>query len=414
MALDPDPAAAPAPAAPRGFVLSAALSNWSLWTALLTPGILTLAIRVPQIAGDDYEGVYSLVLTTGVLVGMFGNPLWGRLSDRTRSRFGRRRPWIALGALAGMAGTAVIALTPHVWTLVLGWLLAQAGFNAALAATMATVPELVPAKDQGRVSGAFGAAITGGFLTGSLIAAITQDTTVMFLLPCALVLACTGAFVLTLHDPPVNAPRKPFSLKEFAGTFGFDPRRHPQFGWVWLTKFCFTAGLAAPSSYMVFYLAARLGLSAAEAAAVVGLVFTANFSVQTAVALTTGWVSDRIGRRRPFVAAAGLLAATGLVVMAFADGLPQILAGQAFITLAGGLFGAMDGVLVFQTLPDRDAPAKDLGVANLANGAPLAILPPLAAALVAAGDSDYTLLFLICSGFALAALAAVSRVKSVR
>ncbi|MEU6249733.1 MFS transporter [Glycomyces sp. NPDC047010] len=403
----------PTPAPPNGFVLRAALSNWSLWTALLTPGVLTLAIRVPELVGDDYEGAYSVVISTGIVVGMLGNPLWGRLSDRTRSRFGRRRPWIAGGALAGVAGTSVVAFAPELWLLVAGWVLAQAGFNAALAATMATVPERIPAADQGRASGAFGAAITGGFLTGSAIAAATQHTAVMFLVPCGLVLAFTGAFALTLRDPVVDAPLKPFSLKEFAGTFGFDPRRHPQFGWVWLTKFCFVFGVAAPSTYMVYFLAARLDLAPVEAAALVGLVFLVNFSVQTGVTLGTGWLSDRLGRRRPFAAAAALLAATGLLLMAFADGLPQILAGQAFLTVAGGLFAAMDGVLVFQTLPDPGAPAKDLGVANLANGLPGAIIPPVATGLLALGDTDYTLLFVLCAAFSLAAVAAVGRVKSV-
>ncbi|SDK70129.1 Major Facilitator Superfamily protein [Glycomyces sambucus] len=409
----PPPAAGPAPA-PNGFVLRAALSNWSLWTALLTPGVLTLAIRVPEIVGDDYEAAYSLVISTGIAVGMLGAPLWGRLSDRTRSRFGRRRPWIAGGALAGVAGTLVVAFAPDLRLLLPGWVLAQAGFNAALAATMAIMPERIPAAAQGRASGAFGAAITGGFLTGSAIAAVTQDTTVMFLLPCALVLVLTGAFALTLDDPKVDAPPKPFSPKEFASSFGFDPRRHPQFGWVWLTKFCFIFGIVAPSTYMVYFLAARLDLTAAAAAAVVGLVFVVNFSVQTGVVLATGWLSDRLGRRRPFAAAAGLLLAAGLLTMAFADGLPQILAGQAFLTVAGGLFAAMDGVLVFQTLPDPAAPAKDLGVANLANGLPGALLPPLATALLAMGDTEYTLLFVICAGSALAAVLALGRVTSVR
>ncbi|MEU5874710.1 MFS transporter [Glycomyces sp. NPDC047369] len=403
----------PTPVPPNGFVVRAALSNWSLWTALLTPGILTLAIRVPEIAGDDYEAAYSVVISAGIVVGMLGNPLWGRLSDRTRSRFGRRRPWILGGALTGVAGTVGVAFAPDLALLVAAWVLTQAGFNAALAATMAIVPERIPAADQGRASGAFGAAITGGFLTGSAIAAVTQDTAVMFLLPCALVLVLTGTFALTLHDPAVDAPRKPFSLKEFAGTFGFDPRRHPQFAWVWLTKFLFVFGIAAPSTYMVYFLAARLDLAPVEAAAVVGLVFVVNFSVQTGVTLGTGWLSDRIGRRRPFAAAAAGLAAAGLLLMAFADGLPQILAGQAFLTLAGGLFAAMDGVLVFQTLPDRAAPAKDLGVANLANGLPGALLPPLATALLAWGDTDYTLLFVLCACCSLGAAAAVSRVRSV-
>lgn len=402
-------------AAPRGFVLRAALSNYGLWTALMTPAIITLAIRVAEVAGPDYEAVYAMVLSVGAAVGMFGNPVWGRLSDRTRSRFGRRRPWVALGIAAGTAGIAVIAFVPQVWALVLGWALAQAGFNAALAATMASVPDQVPAKDQGRASGAVGAAVTGGILTGSGIAALTQDTVLMLLIPCLLALVLAAQFVLAFRDPQVEAPREPFSLKAIAATFGFDPRKHPDFGWVWLAKFLLVYGGLAPMVYMVYFIADRLDLTTAEAGAVVGLLFLASYALQTAVALFGGWLSDRIGRRRPLFVASGIICAAGLLLLAAAPSLPMIIAAQLLLTLSGGLFAAADAVLVFQTLPNPDAPAKDLGVANLANGLPQIILPAVATAVLAiGGGSNYALLFCISAAVAVAGALSALRVKRVR
>ncbi|WP_177154835.1 MFS transporter [Glycomyces harbinensis] len=409
-----DPRTAPANA-PKGFIVRAALSNYGLWTALLTPGIITLAIRVEQVAGADFEAVYAAVLSVGATIGMFGNPVWGRLSDRTRSRFGRRRPWIALGAAAGVGGVAVVAFVPQVWALVLGWAIAQAGFNAALAAMMASVPDQVPVKDQGRVSGAFGAAVTGGILTGSMIAAITQNTTLMFMVPCALCLALAAQFALTFKDPQVDARGERFSLKEIGTTFVFNPRRHPDFGWAWLTKFLLVSGSLAPMAYMVYFLADRLDLSATEAGGIVGLLFTASYALQTAVALAGGWFSDRIGRRKPLFTASGLLAVTGLLLMAFAPNLPAIITAQLVLTVAGGLFAAVDGALVFQTLPNPAEPAKDLGIANLANGLPQTILPMVATAILAVGTgSNYTLLFCVSAVFSLLGAATVLQVRSVR
>ncbi|MFG3339067.1 MFS transporter [Glycomyces sp. NPDC048151] len=415
MALDVTPTPARPLAAPRGFVVRAALSNWGLWTALMTPSIVTLAIRVEAVAGDDYEAVYAMVLSVGAAVGMFGGPLWGRLSDLTRSRFGRRRPWIAGGIAVGTAGIAVVALVPEVWALVFGWALAQAGFNAALAGTMASIPDQVPAKDQGRVSGAFGAAVTGGILAGSGLAAVTQDTLLMFMVPCALAIALAAQFVLAFKDPRVEAPRERFSLKAIGSTFWFNPRRHPDFGWVWLAKFLLVFGGSAPMIYMVYFTAARLDLSAAEAGGVVGVLFLVSYALQTAVALFGGWLSDRIGRRRPLFIASGLITATGLVLLASAPSLPMIWAAQLVLAVSGGLFAAVDAVLVFQTLPNPAEPAKDLGVANLANGFPQVILPVVATAVLAVGGgANYTLLFAAAACVAVCGSLSVLRVKRVR
>jgi MFS family permease len=414
-ASDVSPSAARPQTAPRGFIARAALSNWGLWTALMTPAIITLAVRVEEVAGPDYEAVYAVVVTVGATIGMFGGPLWGRLSDRTRSRFGRRRPWIAGGIAVGTAGIAVIAFVPQVWALVLGWALAQAGFNAALAGTMASVPDQVPAKDQGRASGLFGAAVTGGILAGSGLAALTQNTVLMFMVPCALALALAAQFVLNFKDPRVDAPRERFSLKAFAGTFVFDPRRHPDFGWVWLAKFLLVFGGAAPMIYMVYFVAARLDLTAAEAGGIVGALFLVAYALQTAVALLGGWLSDRIGRRKPLFIASGLLTAAGLLLLASASGLPAIAAAQMVLAVSGGLFAAVDAVLVFQTLPDPDEPAKDLGVANLANGFPQVVLPAAATAILAVGGGgNYALLFAAAAGVAVLGSLSALRVKRVR
>jgi MFS family permease len=415
MVLAVTPTAARPVAAPRGFIVRAALSNWGLWTALLTPAIITLAIRVEAVAGPDYEAVYAMVLSVGATVGMFGGPLWGRLSDRTRSRFGRRRPWIAGGIATGTAGIAVIALIPEVWALVFGWALAQAGFNAALAGTMASIPDQVPPKDQGRVSGAFGAAVTGGILAGSGLAAVTQNTLLMLMIPCALAIALAAQFVLAFKDPQVHAPREPFSLKAIGATFVFDPRRHPDFGWVWLAKFLLVFGGGAPMLYMVYFTAARLDLTAAEAGGIVGVLFLCSYALQTAVALFGGWLSDRIGRRRPLFVVSGLVTATGLLLLAFAPSLPMIVAAQLVLSVSGGLFAAVDAVLVFQTLPNPDEPAKDLGVANLANGFPQVILPVAATAILAVGGgANYSLLFAVSACVAIGGALSVLRVKGLR
>lgn len=423
MALETQEPAADGPAtalastttAPKGYVLRASLANWGFWTALMTPALVTLAVRVAQVAGSDYEAVYSMVLTVGATVALFGNPLWGRLSDRTRSRFGRRKPWIAAGVAAGVLGVAMLAFIPTIWSMVLGWALAQAGFNAAIAAMMATIPDQVPDADRGRASGAFGAAVTGGILTGSAVAALTENTTLMFMLPAALAVALSAQFVLWFKDvSPAGAPDR-FSFKEFWSTFVFNPRRHPDFGWAWLSKFLVMFGSVAPMSYMVYFVAFRLDMTAGAAGALVGGVFVLGYAVQTVLSLAGGWLSDKTGRRKPLVIASALLVAVGLALMASATALPTIIAAQVVLSVGGGLFYAVDTALVTQVLPNPDEAAKDLGVANIANALPQTILPLIAPLVLAVGGgSNYPLLFGLAAAVALVGALTVLRIKTVR
>src|SRR5207249_9675962 len=124
----------------------------------------------------------SLVLSAGALVSMLSTPIWGNLSDRTTSRFGRRRPWLAGGVLIGTAGLSVIATATTVTAVAVGWCIAQAGFNAAQAALNAILPDQVPEEQRGRVSGFVGFTSKIGTLVGTGIAALVGTNIGLMLL----------------------------------------------------------------------------------------------------------------------------------------------------------------------------------------------------------------------------------------
>src|SRR5512143_2601780 len=68
----------------------------------------------------------GLVLTAARMGDVFVDPVIGAASDRLRTRFGRRRPWILVGAPVLMLGTWMLFVPPAgvgaaylvVWTLV--------------------------------------------------------------------------------------------------------------------------------------------------------------------------------------------------------------------------------------------------------------------------------------------------------
>src|SRR5215203_4951395 len=139
------------------FISSYAVAFMSTSLVLIAPLLVTLALKVNSLVGiERAPNSLALVVGTGALVAMFGNPFFGRMSDRTSSRLGMRRPWIVIGLLGGSVGILVVALAPNVPVVLAGWCVAQLFFNALLAALVAVLPDQVPPVQRGQVSGVLG------------------------------------------------------------------------------------------------------------------------------------------------------------------------------------------------------------------------------------------------------------------
>ena len=159
--VQPEPVSAEAPAPTRRvgpvFIAAYAAAYFGTWMALLTPVVVALALRIAQIDAKGEAGDLSLVLGVGAFFALVANPLFGKLSDRTRSRFGMRRPWLLAGVITGTIGLLIIALAPAIPLILVGWCIAQTGFNALLAVEVAVLPDQVP-EEQRRCRGLSGTA----------------------------------------------------------------------------------------------------------------------------------------------------------------------------------------------------------------------------------------------------------------
>ncbi|MFP3480540.1 MFS transporter, partial [Burkholderia sp. SIMBA_057] len=87
------------------------------------------------------EAILALVTGCGAVVSLVANPLFGAFSDRTASRFGRRVPWVVVGAILGATALVALAGAPNVAVMTVLWCLVQAGANAMYAAITAAVPD---------------------------------------------------------------------------------------------------------------------------------------------------------------------------------------------------------------------------------------------------------------------------------
>jgi MFS family permease len=399
------------------FIALYALAFMSTSLVLIAPLLVTLALKINALVGaDDAPKALSLVTGVGALVALLGNPLIGRLSDRTTSRLGRRRPWMVIGILAGSLGVLVVAVAPSVLVVLIGWCVAQLFFNGLLAAMVGVLPDQVPVEQRGTVSGVLGVCLPVASVSGTfLVQLFTGNDLAMFLAPCAVGGFFILLFALTMKDRQLRpADRPPWSVRELLGAFVVDLRGNPDFGWAFASRFLFVTAYAFLITYQAFYLLDSVGSAESQVPHQIFLGTLVQSGVLIVASLVCGRLSDRTGRRKVFVLGASTVYGLALFVIAIASDFNGFLVGMAIAGLGFGGYVAVDLALVVDVLPDAENAARDLGVFNYAGALPFSVAPALAPVVLAAGAGSYGVLYAVAGVCALAGAAAIIPVKGVR
>ena len=285
----------------RGFIVLYALAYIGTILLFLAPLLVSLALKVNSLVGiERAPNSLALVTGTGALLAMFANPFFGRMSDRTSSRLGMRRPWMLIGLAGGSAGVLIVAVAPTVAVVLVGWCIAQLFFNALLAALVAVLPDQVPTVQRGMVSGVLGVCLPIASVSGTfLVQLFTGNQLVMFLAPCAIGGFFVVLFAVTLNDRRLSrADRPAFSLREFAGTFYVNPRKSPDFAWAFASRFMLVLAYAFLTTYQAYYLLDKIGSAEADVPQQVFLGTLVQSAFIVAASLIGGRLSDRTGRRK--------------------------------------------------------------------------------------------------------------------
>jgi MFS family permease len=411
------PRAGSAPQAGWGFISIYAVAYAGTWLALLTPIMVTLALRIRQLAPENAAGHLSLVLSVGALFALVGNPVFGRLSDSTTSRWGMRRPWLVGGVIAGAASLWLVATAPSVTWLLIGWCLAQLSFNAVLAPLAALLPDQVPAAQRGTVAGIVCICTPVGQAGGTYLTHLAAGSmTAMFMLPAAV--GVSGVILLAMvlrdrHIDPQHAP--PLTRQHFAAGFWISPRRFPDFAWICTGRLLLMMAMAFMLAYQPFYLMGRLGYAPAQVPDIVFQSTLVQSFAMIVASLLSGRLSDLTRRRKPFVIAAGVIYAAGAWMAAAAGDLPLFFSGMVVAGFGLGAYLSVDLALVTDVLPneEKDA-AKDLGVFNIASALPQSIAPAVASVILAASSNNYAAIFVAAGVVALLSSVAIVPVKGAR
>ncbi|MBV9334133.1 MAG: MFS transporter, partial [Candidatus Eremiobacteraeota bacterium] len=145
-----------------------------LWIPITFQDTALLAIAVPamtvRLAPEHHVLVLSALASVAALATMIVPPLSGWLSDARRRRGGSRRSFVAIGIVIDVAALVGLAYVNTLPLFALLIVMATLGSNVALSGYQVILPESVPRRYWGTVSGIRGVSTLVGSIVGFAIA----------------------------------------------------------------------------------------------------------------------------------------------------------------------------------------------------------------------------------------------------
>jgi MFS family permease len=419
--IEPVPAGLPEPETvedrvglPR-IVAALSLVNAATRVAWVATSTVLLPAQIIAAVGEGQKETWlGIILTVGSVAGIIASPFLGRWSDRTRSRLGRRAPWLLAGVGLAAVAYVLIGLITQSIVLVVAWSMQQVAYMAISIATSTVLPERVPLKKRGMVTGvtalvAVGAALTASFIGVAFIARPLVGMLVMA------GLCLVGGIVFVVLAPmhpstePGTAAKAPekFHLGEFVAAF-----RDGNYRWTWISTALLTLAVQFMLSRIVFFSQAWFDQDVSTAAKTAAAAVATGGIAQMLAMVATGPLSDRLGRR-PFIYAGGVLLAGGLLLILSTHDTGTFMIAYSIVCLGSGLFMGVQAPLASDVLPNAEDFGKDMGFFQLSNQVPQMLAPAIGSVIVVVSGSYGPMLAIGAASAVLGALAA-TRIKGVR
>jgi len=385
-----------------------------MWNGLHPIVLPALLLRfVPESLKNTYLGGMTFA---GLVLAMAIQPLAGGLSDHTRSRWGRRRPWILAGTLLDLLFLAGMALAGGYWGLLAAYLLLQVASNGAHGPAQGFIPDLVPEERRGLASGIKNLFDMGGLVVASLVTGQLMSNgapTLAFALIGGVLAASALVTLLATPERPSSSPAAPAARYNLRDILRVDLYRYPDYTRLIVSRFLILLGIYAVQGFAQYYIRDVLGVP--NPAEVTGNLMATIGLALTLLVFPAGLLSDRVGRRGLNLLA-GALAAVGIFLLIFVRDVASLYLFGGIIGIATGIFVSVNWALATDLIPQEEA-GKYLGLSNLAtagSGAASRLAGPLIDGLNALRPGaylGYPALFLLASASTLLGTLLMLRIR---
>jgi len=390
---------------------------------------LIIPLIIQRFVGTAEQGAaYGTIRLYTLMVALLAQALFGMLSDRSTLRWGKRRPFILLGTLGNIAAIIAVGASPSYIFLFAALVFSQIASNVAHGAEQGLIPDLVPEEHRGRFSGIKAVmdllpVIVVALTIGPMVAAGKMWTGILVAVA---ILFVAMAITMLVREQPLHEAPGPLNwepiLRLLAMTLVFlvailglgavvkwvggrlvgvesvstrmivmgivgalaiaiavvlgvwasvrisiggnNAKRYPSFTWWVVNRLAFLVGTTNLSGFAIYFLQARLGFPGETAAKPASQLMMVVGILILLCAFPSGWLADRVGRKR-LVAASGIVAAIGALILILAPNMTVIYVGGCLIGAATGMFFTSNWALGTDIVPKEEA-GKYLGISNLA------------------------------------------------
>jgi MFS family permease len=344
----------------------------AVWSGVLD--ILDNRLQFTHIVAKGSEGFGAFqIALVGTFIAIAVQPTVGTISDYTITRWGRRKPYIFIGALLDIVFLWGMATSNEIPMIAAFVALLQFSSNFAQGPFQGYVPDLVPAKQVGLASGLIGLFGALGNLVGYGVSAVALRYSEVdgnaFLYG---TMAIGVIEFLTMLSVVVRVDEgrrvKPRDGKSWLSiameAWGLDILREKSFLWLVASRFCILTGASLYPIMATFYLAQVFGLSAGAAGDVKLMLLAIVGACVVVSVVPASRLSDRIGRKKVIYGSC-VAGALGLAMGAVAPVIPFAMAGAAIFAVAAGSFLAVDWALMSDIVP-KASTGRYMGISNVA------------------------------------------------
>jgi MFS family permease len=375
---------------------------------------ILLPAKIAHIDAADKVALLAIVTVAGSIAALLANVIFGALSDLTRSRFGRRTPWMVGGGIAAAIFMALLATAETVPLLILWWCLYQAAQNAIVASLVAIVPDRVPNARRGTISAVYGVGVMVGGVFGAVLgSSFIGAPSGGFIALTVVVIVLPVIGVLIAPDfSNKNEERRKLTRGELLKSFSF-PRKAPDFYWALVGRLLIVLGYFMVSGYQLYILTDYMKVGQTAAGGIISLAAVITLGASVIGSVVSGPISDRIHRRKVMVVIASVLIGLGAVVPFLA---PQPWTLLVFAGLGGlglGVYFSVDAALMSEVLPSEKSRGKDLGILNMANTGGQIVAPAVSSLVIGIG-LGFGPIFIVALVFCVIGALAIVPIKSVR
>ncbi|WP_203640463.1 MFS transporter [Levilactobacillus andaensis] len=388
-----------------------------LWMGGL--GIVS-AVLLPQhlkdlVGPNASTAIFGVLNAATAITSLVANLLFGNLSDRTRSRFGRRTPWVVAGGIIGGLSLFSIGILSNAWAIGIAYCLSMVGLNMMIAPVIATLSDRVSDDMRATMSAFMSAGTTTGTSVGTLIGARFISIQIPGFIIAGILMGIAGICTVIVwphEESAKDLPAVEGGFAELLASFRPPLKGARDFWLAFLGRTLLIFSYYMILNYQLYILESYIGQGKADAAATISIMSVVTMIVGLVGSLASGAISDAIGRRKlPVIVSAVLLAIGYLLPWVMRSPFSMILFA-GFAGLGYAVYGAVDQALNIDVLPNKEEAGKDLGILNIATTLGQTVGPIVTSIVVVMGG--YKLVFPIAIVFVLLACIFIQMIRSTK